>query len=69
MSTIAAQLLAACSSLAEDIYFRFITQETSDRQGLFFNRAAVLIIALIALFLARDPTSRVLTWSAMLGPV
>lgn len=61
MSTIAAQLLAACSSLAEDIYFRFITKETSDSQGLFFNRIAVLIIASIALYLAKDPNSRVLT--------
>lgn len=61
MSTIAAQLLASSSSLAEDIYFRFFKKEETAKQGLFSNRVAVLVIALIALYLAHDPNSRVLT--------
>ncbi len=61
MSTIAAQLLASSSSLAEDIYFRFFRKEETSSQGLFLNRVAVLVIALAALYLAHDPNSRVLT--------
>lgn len=60
MSAVAAQLLASSSSLAEDVYARFIQAEETDRQGLLFNRLAVLIIAGAALFLARDPHSTVL---------
>ncbi len=60
MSTIAAQLLASSSSLAEDIYFGFITRDDSPKQGLLTNRLAVLIIAAIALFFARSPNSTVL---------
>ncbi|NNM60317.1 MAG: sodium/proline symporter PutP [Legionellales bacterium] len=60
MSTIAAQLLASSSSLAEDVYFRFFVKDKSAKQGLLTNRTAVLLIAAVALFFARSPNSTVL---------
>lgn len=61
MSTIAAQLLASSSSLIEDLYARFIQKETSGKQGILFNRIAVLLIAGVSLYFAHDPNSRVLS--------
>lgn len=64
MSAIAAQLLASSSALMEDLYMRFVRQEKDGHQGILWNRIAIIIIAGIALFLARNPDSRVL---AMVG--
>lgn len=60
MSTIAAQLLASSSSLAEDIYYRYFRRQASPRELLLVNRIAVVIIALLALSFALNPHSTVL---------
>lgn len=60
MSTIAAQLLASSSSLAEDIYLKYLHKNASRKELLLVNRIAVLIIAFIALLFSIDPHSSVL---------
>jgi sodium/proline symporter len=60
MSTIAAQLLASSSSLAEDIYLKYLRKQASRKELLLFNRIAVVIIAGVALIFSIDPNSSVL---------
>ncbi|HEX7030744.1 MAG TPA: sodium/proline symporter PutP, partial [Gammaproteobacteria bacterium] len=60
MSTASAQLLVASSAFAEDFYKGLIKKSASQRELLWTGRFAVLGIALLALWLARDPDSRVL---------
>jgi len=77
MSTLSAQLLVCSSSLTQDIYKTFLRSEASQRELVWFGRAMVLAVALIALWLAADPDSRVLgmvsyAWAgfgAAFGPV
>lgn len=60
MSTADSQLLVASSAVAQDLY-RGIWRKTASRKELLWvGRAAVLLIALIALYLARSPDSKVL---------
>lgn len=60
MSTASAQLLVASSAFAEDFYKGLARPEAADKELLWVGRGAVLGIAALALFLARDPDSRVL---------
>jgi len=77
MSTIDSQLLVSSSVISEDFYRVFIKPKASDRELLAVSRAAVIAIALIALFIASDRNSRVLdlvsyAWAgfgAAFGPV
>ena len=77
MSTLSAQLLVCSSSLTQDIYKTFLRSEASQRELVWFGRIMVLAVALIALWLAADPDSRVLgmvsyAWAgfgAAFGPV
>lgn len=77
MSTISAQLLVCSSALIEDIYGKLFNTNLSMKQGVKLNRIAVVIIALVALVLAYDPTNSVLglvayAWAglgAAFGPV
>lgn len=60
MSTLSAQLLVCSSSLTQDLYKPFIRPGASQRELVWFGRLMVLAVALFAIFLARDPDSKVL---------
>ncbi|MBW3551099.1 MAG: sodium/proline symporter PutP, partial [Proteobacteria bacterium] len=77
MSTLSSQLLVCSSVLSEDFYRGFLRKQASHRELVWVGRASVLLIALVALWIARDPDSRVLglvsyAWAgfgAAFGPV
>ena len=77
MSTIDSQLLVSSSVISEDIYRVFIRPQASERELLAVSRAAVIVIAILALIIASDRESRVLdlvsyAWAgfgAAFGPV
>lgn len=60
MSTVDSQLLVASSSLTEDFYKSFLRKEASQNELVWIGRAAVIGIALIAVWLASDAESTVL---------
>ncbi len=60
MSTASAQLLVSSSAFAEDFYRGLWRRGASRRELLWTARGAVLAVALVALYLARDPASKVL---------
>lgn len=77
MSTLSAQLLVCSSSLTQDIYKTFLRRDAGDKELVWFGRLMVLAVALIAIALAWNPESRVLSmvsyaWAgfgAAFGPV
>ena len=77
MSTLSCQLLVCSSALTEDFYHGFVRKHASERELVWVGRAMVLMIALVAIWIARDPESRVLglvayAWAgfgAAFGPV
>ena len=58
MSTIDSQLLVSSSVISEDIYRVFIRPDASERELLAVSRAAVIVIASLALIIASDRQSR-----------
>ncbi len=52
MSTIDSQLLVSSSALTEDFYHTFLKKDASEKELVWVGRIAVLIIAIIAVFLA-----------------
>ena len=77
MSTLSCQLLVCASALTEDFYRGFLRPQAQQRELVWFGRAMVLAVALLAIAIARDPDSRVLglvsyAWAgfgAAFGPV
>lgn len=77
MSTISSQLLVTSSSLTEDIYKAFFNQHASQATLVLVGRISVLVVALLAIFLAYDRDSSILSlvsnaWAgfgAAFGPV
>jgi sodium/proline symporter len=77
MSTLSCQLLVCSSALTEDVYRGFLRPAARARELVWVGRAMVLAVALLAIYLARDPDSRVLglvsyAWAgfgAAFGPV
>lgn len=77
MSTADAQLLAASSSISENLLRKFFKMELSTKASIKIARAAVVCIAIVAMFIARDPDSSVFrivsfAWAgfgATFGPV
>lgn len=77
MSTLSCQLLVCSSALTQDIYKTFLNKTASDRQLVWFGRAMVFVIAVIAILIAQDPNSKVLgmvsyAWAgfgAAFGPI
>lgn len=77
MSTIDSQLLVSSSCLTQDFYRAFLRPQASEREMLWTGRLMVLVIATVAIFIASDPHSQVLTlvsyaWGglgASFGPV
>ena len=60
MSTISSQLLVSSSSLTEDFYRLFLRKEASETEMVNVGRLCVALVALAAIVIAYDPTSRVL---------
>ena len=77
MSTLSCQLLVCSSALTEDFYRGFVRPGAGERELVWVGRGMVLAVALVAIFIARDPDSRVLglvsyAWAgfgAAFGPV
>lgn len=61
MSTISSQLLVTSSSLTGDFYQAFLNKSASDKQLVFVGRLSVALVALVAVFLAYDRDSSILT--------
>ena len=77
MSTLSCQLLVCSSALTEDFYKGFLRPKAGQRELVWFGRAMVLAVSLLAIWIARDPGQRVLglvsyAWAgfgAAFGPV
>ena len=77
MSTADAQLLAASSSISENLMRKFFHVDLSTKASIKIARAAVVAIAVVAVFIARNPDSSVFrivsfAWAgfgATFGPV
>lgn len=77
MSTADSQLLAASSSVSENLIQGVLGHQMNAKQSMYTARAALLVIAVIGIFLARDPNSSVFgivsfAWAgfgAAFGPV
>ncbi len=52
MSTISSQLIVTSSALTEDLYKLIFRRSATDRELVFFGRMAVLVVAIVAAFLA-----------------
>lgn len=59
MSTIDSQLLVSSSAVAEDLYKGFIRRSASDKELVVVARLSVLVIALVAIWMAYSPESSV----------
>ena len=57
MSTADSQLLASASAFASDVYKPIFRKNASDKEMLWAGRVVVLIIALVAVFIASSPNS------------
>lgn len=60
MSTISSQLLVSSSSLTEDFYRIYLRKEASQKELVTVGRICVLAVALVAIWLAYDPTNTIL---------
>ncbi|CAN5232471.1 sodium/proline symporter PutP [soil metagenome] len=77
MSTLSCQLLVCSSALTEDFYKGFLRPAAAQGELVWVGRLTVLLVALLAIWLASDPDSRVLglvsyAWAgfgAAFGPV
>lgn len=77
MSTADSQLLVTSSALTEDLYRVLLRKKASQNELVWFSRFAVIGVALIAYFIARNPDSSVLdlvsyAWAgfgATFGPI
>lgn len=61
MSTADSQLLVTASAISEDMYKGAIKKDASEKSSLRVGRVAVVIIAVIAFFIALDPESSIMT--------
>ena len=77
MSTLSCQLLVCSSTLTQDFYRGFLRPKANQWELLWFGRMMVLLISFVAIFIAMDPQSLVLSlvsyaWAgfgAAFGPV
>ncbi len=77
MSTADSQLLVTASAVSEDLYRGVICKKASEKNSLLIARAAVVVIAVIAFFIALDPNSSIMdlvsdAWAgfgAAFGPI
>jgi len=61
MSTISSQLLVSSSSLTEDFYKAFLRRDAKQGELVLVGRLSVLAVSLVAIFLAFDRSSNILT--------
>lgn len=61
MCAIDSQMLASSSALTEDLYHRWIHPKASPVFLMWIGRLAVVIISCVAVYLAQDPNSRVIS--------
>lgn len=61
MSTISSQLLVSSSSLTEDFYKTFYRKTASQTELVMVGRAATLVVAIVAVFLALDRSNSILS--------
>ena len=59
MSTADSQLLAASSSVSQNLFAEFFGVKFTAKQGMLVARGTMVVISLVAMFLARDPNSSV----------
>ena len=64
MSTASAQLLVTASAIANDFYANIIHPKAGDKELVLVSRIVVLLVALIAIYMAMDPDSYILTMVA-----
>ena len=77
MSTISSQLIVTSSALVEDIYKAIFNKTATDAHYVFVGRLAVLLVSIIAAFLAWNPNNSILdlvgfAWAgfgAAFGPI
>jgi len=77
MSTISSQLLVTSSSLTGDFYQAFLHRDATDKQLVLVGRISVFLVALVAIYLAYDRNSSILSlvsnaWAgfgAAFGPI
>ena len=77
MSTISSQLIVTSSALVEDIYKAIFNKTATDAHYVFVGRLAVLVVSIIAAFLAWNPNNSILdlvgfAWAgfgAAFGPI
>lgn len=60
MSTLSCQLLVCSSALTQDLYKTFLRPQASQRELVWFGRAMVFAVTVIAILVAQDPGSKVL---------
>jgi len=60
MSTVSSQLLVSSSSLTEDFYRLFLRKEATEGESVMVGRICVVVVGLVALWIASDPDSQVL---------
>ncbi len=60
MSTLSSQLLVCASAVAEDFWRGGLRPDATDREIVWVGRIALLAVAVLALWLAADPSNRVL---------
>lgn len=77
MSTISSQLIVTSSALIEDLYKVVVKKEATDKQYVNLGRIAVLLVSLVAMFLAWEQSKSILdlvayAWAgfgAAFGPI
>ena len=77
MSTIDSQLLVSSSALTEDFYKKIINHEAKEKELIWIGRFCVIIISVIAMILALNPKSSILSlvsyawggFGAAFGPI
>lgn len=61
MSTASSQLLVTASAISKDFYHTFVRKNASDRELIHVSRLTVLVVAALAIVLALNPDSYILT--------
>jgi len=61
MSTISSQLLVTSSALTQDFYKTFLHKTASDQHLVLMGRLSVFLVALVAIFIALDRSSSILS--------
>ena len=61
MSTADSQLLVTASAVSEDMYKGVIKKDASEKKSLLVGKIAVVVVAVIAFFIALDPNSSIMS--------